>query len=109
MVLTIQIPMEVTVFYGKYRNRMSAVTDLVPLLTSVRAVRLIRVDGVLDEAAVEVDAFIPKVQRRHIEGSRSKWIDSEYRRSIAYIQDNKKTLATFLASGDEEWDLRKRV
>jgi hypothetical protein len=102
MVLKVQVPQEVTVFYGKYRNRMSAVEDLVPLITSVRAIRRIFIDGRRDEVAIEADAFIPPHHRKSILGPRSKWIDDEYRRCLVYIQDNRKTLAPFIASGELE-------
>ena len=102
MVLTVQVPQEVTVFYGKYRNRMSAVEDLVPLITSVRAIRRIFIDGHRDEIAIEADAFIPAHYRKSICGPRSKWIDDEYRRCLVYIQDNRKSLADFVASDELE-------
>lgn len=105
MVLTVQVPKLVAVFYGKHRNRYSAVEGLVPLVTSVRAVRLIVREGAPDPVAVQVDAFIPERERRGIEGRATKWITPEVYRCIAYIRENRKSLAAFLASGDLEWRL----
>jgi len=108
MILTVQVPQEVTVFYGHYKNRMSAVEDLVPLITSVRAIRRIFIGGHRDEVAIEADAFIPPHYRKSICGPRSKWIDDEYRRCIVYIQDNRKTLAPFITSDELELDVREQ-
>lgn len=108
MVLEVQVPQEVTVFYGKYRNRISAVEDLVPLHTSVRALRRIFVDGVRDEVAIEADAFIPERCRKSILGPRSKWSDEEHRWCLVYIQDNRKTLAAFINSDESELHVRER-
>jgi hypothetical protein len=84
MILTVQVPQEV------------------PLITSVRAIRRIFIDGHRDEVAIEADAFIPPHYRKSICGPRSKWIDEEYRRCIVYIQDNRKSLAEFVTSGELE-------
>ena len=102
MVLTVQVPVDVAVFYGKYRTRMSTVEDLMPLVTSVRAIRRIFIGDVRDEVAIEADAFIPVHSRKSIRGPRSKWIDDEYRRCLVYIQDNRKSLADFVASDELE-------
>lgn len=108
MVLTVQVPQEVTVLYGRYGTRMSAVEDLVPLITSVRAIRRIFIAGQRDEVAIEADAFIPAHYRKSICGPRSKWINDEYRRCIVYIQDNRKTLAEFVASGELERQIEEK-
>lgn len=109
MVLEVQVPQEVTVFYGKYKNRISAVEDLVPLHTSVRALRRIVIDGMRDEVAIEALAFIPERCRKSILGPRSKWIDDEYRWCLVYIQDNRKTLAQFIASGEHEQKVGENI
>lgn len=107
-VLTIQVPKLVSVAYGKYKNRISEVEDLVQLITSVHAVRRIVDDGIVDEVAVQVDAFIPEQHRAEITGPRSRWITPEVYRTIAYIEHNKRTLRAFIESGDAEWDLREQ-
>lgn len=109
MVLEVQVPQEVTVFYGKYKNRISAVEDLVPLHTSVRALRRIVVDGVRDEVAIEADAFIPERCRKGVLGPRSKWSDDEHRWCLVYVQANRKTLAPFIASGELEQKIGEDV
>ena len=108
MVLEVQVPQEVTVFYGKFKNRISAVEDLVPLHTSVRALRRIIVDGLRDEVAIEADAFIPERYRKSVLGHRSKWSSDEYRWCLVYVHDNRKTLAPFIESGDAQWDVREK-
>jgi hypothetical protein len=102
MRLTVQLPVLAPRLYGKYRNRIAYEQQLMPIETTVHAVRLIKDDP----GAVEVDAFIPEQYRGQIDGPRSKWVDTEVRRCIAWIEDNPKSLRAFLESGDAEWDLR---
>ena len=98
MILEIQIPVLVTVTYGKYRNRFSAEARLMPIVTSVRALRLIPGDSI----AIEVEAFIPEKDRDMIDGPRSKWLTPEFRKCICYVDDNRKTLREFIESGAQE-------
>jgi len=101
MILTVQIPVLVPEIYGKFKNRISYTTKLMPIVTRVVAVRRTVIAG-----EVEADAFIKDEYRRQIDGAKSKWIDAEYRRCVCYVEDNPKTLRAFLESGDAEWDLR---
>lgn len=98
MILEIQIPVLVTVTYGKYKNRFSVQPKLMPIVTSVSALRLISGDNI----AIEVDAFIPESLRGQIDGPRSKWRTPEIRKCICYIDDNRKTLRDFIESGAQE-------
>lgn len=75
--------------------------------TRVRKVRLYRIEGVLVDDQVKVEAYIPPLHRGNVFAHHSRWVTPEYLACFAWIGDNKKTLAAFLASGDEEWDLRE--
>jgi hypothetical protein len=108
LVLTILVPQPVTVIYGRYRNRFSTQESLQPLITSCRALRRVIWNGVMSESEIEVEAFIPEHMRRSICGARSSWIDDEWRRSVAAIADNRKSLAAFIESGDREWKFEEK-
>ncbi|CAL8476423.1 protein of unknown function (plasmid) [Caballeronia sp. S22] len=56
---------------------------------------------------VWVDAWIPENRRAGIPILDDAWIEPGVYRTRAYVEDNPKTLAPFLASGMAEIDLRE--
>ncbi|MDR5761940.1 hypothetical protein [Caballeronia sp. LZ035] len=55
------------------------------------------------DVAVEVLAFIPPNARTWVGEKSTAWVDEDHAWIGCLIQDNKKTLAAFLESGDQEW------
>ncbi|WP_250528824.1 hypothetical protein [Caballeronia sp. ATUFL_F1_KS4A] len=58
---------------------------------------------------VWADAWIPEHYRSRIPILDSKWIAQGVYRAKAFIDDNRKTLAPFLASGLEEMDVSEEA
>lgn len=93
----------VTVFRrGRAKGRQVVTNEPSPVHTTAYGVRRkSNLHGA--DVGVEVLAFIPPNARSWV-GKRSKaWVDEEHAWIGCLIRDNKKTLAAFLESGDQEW------
>lgn len=60
-----------------------------------------------DRPFVWVDAWIPEDRRAGIPILDDAWVEPGVYRTRAFVDDNSKTLAPFLASGMNEMDLRE--
>ncbi|BCQ23137.1 hypothetical protein NK8_12620 [Caballeronia sp. NK8] len=60
-----------------------------------------------DRPFVWVDAWIPEDRREGIPILDDAWIEPGVYRIRAYVDDNRKTLGPFLASGMNEMDVRE--
>jgi hypothetical protein len=105
LIVTIRVPMRVAILHGKYRNRISYQSSMQPLNARAMAMRRIAIDGsgTFNSGKIEVDAYISPDDRDLIEGGGTCWITPEIRRCVAYLSDNRKTLAPFFASNEPEW------
>jgi len=56
---------------------------------------------------VLVDAWIPEQHRAGFLPGDLNWVGDGIYRARAYVNENRTTLAPFLASGDPEWDVRE--
>lgn len=73
--------------------------------TRVTAVRLVMDGGGFLDNMVQVDAFIPKDYRHVYFGPVESWVRGQrcVLRCYAHVEDNKKSLRPFFASGAHKW------
>jgi hypothetical protein len=71
--------------------------------------RVALVDGGRDPKRVWVDAWVPEHRRGGFIPGDLSWLGDGIYRTYAYVDDNRNTLAAFLASGDLEWDVREQT
>lgn len=74
-----------------------------PVETMVDALQRLEFNGALTSDAVRVRAFVPPIYRAHLR-QRGRLIGVDRVWCFAYVEDNKKSLAPFMASGDLEWN-----
>ncbi|WP_322009248.1 hypothetical protein [Paraburkholderia sp. J12] len=97
--LQVRMP-AIGVFSIKGRSAVGEVEKLAE--TMVIALRRRGHKGVFMESSVRALAFVPDVFRPHLR-VRGRLIDGEYAWCVADLADNKKSLAPFFASGEDEW------
>lgn len=97
--LQVRMPV-IGVFSIKGRSGVGEVEQLVE--TMVDGMRRREFKGVLAENLALVRAYVPEQFRPHLRETR-RLIDGERAWCVAMLADNKKSLASFLASGDREW------
>lgn len=74
---------------------------------STTVYRIARVEGDSGPLRIWVDAWIPEHHRDGFVPGDLAWIAEGVCRTYAYVDDNGKTLAPFISSGDLEWDVRE--
>ncbi|SDR18797.1 hypothetical protein SAMN05443245_3417 [Paraburkholderia fungorum] len=57
---------------------------------------------------VRVDVWVPEHHRGGFIPGDLSWVGDGIYRTFAYVDENRNTLAAFLASGDQEWDVREQ-
>ena len=82
----------------EYRGRLVYDRAYEPLVTRVLAVRYRP-----GADTVEVDAWIPEARRRGVDAPKGAWVGDGVLRTRARIDQNRKSLAPLLASGELEW------
>ncbi|WP_321867256.1 hypothetical protein [Paraburkholderia tropica] len=97
--LQVQMP-TIGVFTINGRSAIGEVEQLTE--TMVIALRRVECKGVLDEQTVRALAYVPDVFRPYLR-DKGRLVDGEYVWCAARLADNKKSLATFMASSDREW------
>ncbi|WP_434663504.1 hypothetical protein P5W99_24500 [Paraburkholderia sp. A3BS-1L] len=99
--LQVKMP-TIGVFSIKGRSAVGEVEQLVE--TMVDGLRRSEFKGVIAQDRVLVRAFVPELFRRHMRET-GRLIDGERAWCVAMLEDNRKSLAPFLASGDREWKM----
>ncbi|WP_310630802.1 hypothetical protein [Paraburkholderia sp.] len=97
--LQVQMP-TIGVFKIKGRSAIGEVEQLTE--TMVIALRRLEFKDAMNEATIRALAFVPEGFRPHLRAEK-RLIDDEYAWCFAHLDDNKKSLAPFFASGDREW------
>ncbi|WP_176079336.1 hypothetical protein [Paraburkholderia tropica] len=103
--LQVQMP-TLGVYSIKGRSAIGGVEQLTE--TMVIALRRVEFKGVLDEQVVRALAFVPDVFRPHLR-DKGRLVDGEYAWCAARLADNKKSLAPFMASGEQHINLTEKA
>ena len=95
---------------GLYTIRGRSAVGEVEQMTETMVIALRRVEfkGELDEQTVRALAFVPDVFRPHLR-CEGRLLDGEYVWCFARVSDNKKSLAPFMASGEERINLTEKA
>jgi hypothetical protein len=97
--LQVKMP-TIGVFSIKGRSAVGEVEQLVE--TMVDGLRRREFKGALADDLVLARAFVPEQFRRHLSET-GRLVDGEHTWCVAMLEDNKKSLAPFMASSDREW------
>ncbi|MFD1556016.1 hypothetical protein ACFSHT_10325 [Paraburkholderia silviterrae] len=97
--LQVQMP-TIGVFSIKGRSAVGEIEG--PIEAMVHGLRRVEFKGQIADDYVRALAFVPEQFRSHLRES-GRLVGAEHAWCTATLADNKKSLAPFLASGDDEW------
>ncbi|KVZ05922.1 hypothetical protein [Burkholderia stagnalis] len=105
MNMTVQVPCGVAHFKRKSNlGPVVAYERTRPVTTRVlRVARLPSSTG----KSVLVDAFISERDREHIAPDDKRWIAPDVFRTVAHEYLNRRTVRSFLESGEDEWNFQE--